>query len=104
MSSRPAAEVLEDGSVLVRVTKCTLIATPLELACVVFRDRQLAARAVARGKVYLRAQATARRTGDAGPVQPVETDAMRTEPQTDSRRAEEPGGGGQHGSNLRDLR
>jgi hypothetical protein len=90
VTTRPRAEVLEDGSVLIRATRCTLIATPLELACVIFRDLPVAARAVHRGKAHLRAQATARRTGDSGPVQTVEREALRSEPQTCSQPGPEP--------------
>ena len=91
MTARPRAEVLEDGSVLIHVTRCTLIATPLELACVIFRDRQLAVRAVHRGKAYLRAQTTERRASDAASVQVVSTEEKRREPQTVSQPGQEPG-------------
>ncbi len=75
---RPAAEVLED---LIKVTKCALIATPLELAAAIFGDRQLAARAVRRSKAFRRDAAMQRRVNDAGPVEIISTEGKRNEPQ-----------------------
>ncbi len=40
--------------------------------------------------LWHRAEATARRTGDRGPVQTVEGEAMRSEPLTSSHATEEP--------------
>jgi hypothetical protein len=61
-SPRPqaTAEILPNGDVLVRVPKCLLLATPLELARAILKDRELAVLAVRRGKSLKRSKRTER--------------------------------------------
>lgn len=87
---RPAV-ALEDGLVVVRTVKCTLVLTAEEIAGLVHFDRETWIRALKRGKAFRRGEAMARRTNGYTPTQPTEDEAYSTEPLTSSQLGQEPG-------------
>jgi hypothetical protein len=62
MTVRPFAELLEDGRLAIRAPKCVLVLSAEEIARLVVLDVSMWARALRRGKAFLRAEAAKRRT------------------------------------------